>query len=159
MSVVGNSYLIPLVKGRSDLLRIPKEVVNDLGIEEPATVILAKPDGRKLTVRYNPIDRTIVGLKEWLKTCNDENIKSVRLTASSINPLSFAVDFSDQASDLVSSIGDVNTTLASNNQNGARFGGLTNSTAYNIQANVRTFMSFTSVISAADRVLLNTLTV
>ena len=108
MSVVGNSYLIPLVKGRSDLLRIPKEVVNDLGIEEPATVILAKPDGRKLTVRYNPIDRTIVGLKEWLKTCNDENIKSVRLTASSINPLSFAVDFSDQASDLVSSIGDVN---------------------------------------------------
>jgi hypothetical protein len=62
-------------------------------------------------------------------------------------------------SNTISSVGDVDTTLAGNTQNGARFGGLTNTTAYNIQANVRTFMSFTSVISAADRVLLNTLTV
>ena len=62
-------------------------------------------------------------------------------------------------SNTISSVGNVDTTLAGNSQVAARFGGLVNSTASSIQANVRTFMSFTSVISAADRVLLNTLTV
>lgn len=107
MSVVGNSYLIPLVKGRSDLLRIPEKMVNDLGIKDPITIVAMKPDGRKLPVRYNPIDRTIRGLDPWLKTCNDENIRSIRLKILSESPHTFAVEFSEEGPDLAGSREDV----------------------------------------------------
>jgi len=100
VSVVGNSYLIPLVKGRSGLLRIPEKMVNDLGIKDPITITATKPDGRKLTVRYNPIDRTILGLDTWLTTCNDENLRSIRLKILSERPYTFGVEFSDQATEL-----------------------------------------------------------
>jgi len=107
VSVVGNSYLIPLVKGRSDLLRIPEKMVNDLGIKDPITIVAMKPDGRKLPVRYNPIDRTIRGLDPWLKTCNDENIRSIRLKILSESPHTFAVEFSEEGPDLAGSREDV----------------------------------------------------
>jgi len=100
VSVVGNSYLIPLVKGRTDLLRIPQKLVNDLGIKDAITTTAMKPDGRKLPVRLNPIDRTIIGLESWLKTPTDEEVRSVRLEILSEHPYSFAVEFSEQAPDL-----------------------------------------------------------
>jgi len=103
VSAIDNSYLIPLIKGRSDLLRIPEKMVNDLGIKDPITIIAKKPDGRKLPVRYNPIDRTICGLDPWLKNCNDEDVRSVRLKILSEHPYSFAVEFSEQAPDLAGS--------------------------------------------------------
>jgi len=97
MSVVGNSYLIPLVKGRSDLLRIPEILVNDLGIKGTITTTTMKPDGRKLPVALNVKDRTISGLGSWLKTCDDENVKSVFLEILTDNPFTFSVRFSDKA--------------------------------------------------------------
>lgn len=107
MSVVGNSYLISLVKGKSNLLRIPEKLVDDLGITDPITIIAMKPDGRKLPVRYNPTDRTILGLGTWLKTCNDENIRSIRLKILSESPHTFAVEFSEEGPDLAGSREDV----------------------------------------------------
>lgn len=100
MNVVDNSYLIPLVKGRSDLLRIPKKLVNDLGIKNAFTTTALKPDGRKLPVQLNPVDRTLGGLYTWLNTRDDENIKSVRLTVLSEQPYTFFVEFSEEAPDL-----------------------------------------------------------
>jgi len=100
VSVVGNTYLIPLVKGRSDLLRIPKNLVNDLGIKNAFTTTALKPDGRKLPVQLNPVDRTLGGLCTWLKTRDDENIKSVRLIVLSEQPYTFSVEFSAEAPDL-----------------------------------------------------------
>jgi len=108
VSVVGNSYLIPSVKGRSDLLRIPEKMVNDLGIKDPIAIVAMKPDGRKLPVRYNPIDRTIRGLDPWLKTCDNENMRSVRLTVLSERPYTFSVEFSEQAPDLAGDKDNIN---------------------------------------------------
>jgi len=107
LSIVGKSYLIPLVRGKSDLLRIPEKMVKDLGIEEPITVRATKPDGCNLPIRYNPIDRTILGLGSWLKTCNDKEARSVRLEILSEDPCTFGVKFSDQAPDLA---GDTENT-------------------------------------------------
>ncbi len=107
MSVVGNSYLIPLVKGRSDLLRIPKRLADDLGIKDAITTTAMKPDRRKLPVALNVNDRTISGLGPWLRTCDDENIKSVRLEILSEHPYSFAIDFSDHTPDLARGREDV----------------------------------------------------
>ena len=104
MSVIGKSYLIPLVKGRSDLLRIPEELakdLNDLGIHGSITCSCSKPDGRKLPVRINTEDRTMIGLDSWLKEPKEEDIKSVRLEVKAINPYSFAVDFSKESPPLV----------------------------------------------------------
>ena len=100
MSVVGKSYLIPLVRGKSDLLRIPQELVNDLGISDTLVTTATKPNSRKETVRINPMDRTLLGLCAWLRTCDDENMRSVRLTLLSERPYTFSVEFSDQAPDL-----------------------------------------------------------
>jgi len=100
VSIVGNSYLIPLVKGRSGLLRIPEKMVKDLGTKDPIAIRATKPDGRDLPVRYNPMDRTILGLDSWLKTCDDESIRSISLEILSEHPYTFAIDFSDQAPDL-----------------------------------------------------------
>jgi len=100
MSIIGKSYLISLVKGRSDLLRIPEELakdLNDLGIHGFITCTCSKPDGRKLTVRINIEDRTIIGLESWLKEPKDEDIRSIRLEGKSDTPCSFAVDFSKEA--------------------------------------------------------------
>jgi len=82
-------------------------MVNDLGIKDPITIVAMKPDGRKLPVRYNPIDRTIRGLDPWLKTCNDENIRSIRLKILSESPHTFAVEFSEEGPDLAGSREDV----------------------------------------------------
>jgi len=101
MSVIGNSYLIPFVKGRSDLLRIPETLVNDLGIKDTITTTARTPHGRRLPVALNINDRTISGLGPWLRTCDDENIKSARLEILSEHPYSFAIEFSEQAQDLV----------------------------------------------------------
>lgn len=100
MSVVGKSYLISLVKGRSDLLRISEELakdLNDLGIHGAITCTCSKPDGRKLPVRIDAEDRTVVGLGSWLKEPKDEDVKSVRLEGKSDTPCSFAVDFSKES--------------------------------------------------------------
>ena len=100
MSIVGKSYLVPLVRGRSDLLRTPHELVNDLGISDTLVTTATKPNGRKETVRLNPMDRTLLGLRDWLKTCDKENLRSVRLTVISERPYTFSVEFSDQSPDL-----------------------------------------------------------
>jgi len=100
MSIIGKSYLIPLVKGRSDLLRIPEELakdLNDLGIHGSIVCTCLKPDGRQLTVRINTEDRTIIGLSSWLRELKDEDVKSVRLEGKSDTPCSFAVDFSKES--------------------------------------------------------------
>jgi len=100
VSIVGNSYLVPLVKGKSDLLRMPQELANDLGMQGPLTATAIMPSGRKLPIRLNTTDRTVVGLGPWLKTCENEDIRSVRFEILSDNPFTFAVDFSNQAPDL-----------------------------------------------------------
>ena len=100
MSVIGKSYLIPLVKGKSDLLRIPEELakdLNDLGIHGSITCTCSKPDGRKLPVRINTEDRTLIGLNDWLKEPKDEDIRSIRLEGKSDTPCSFAVAFSKES--------------------------------------------------------------
>jgi|GEM_PF-1357901 len=100
MSIIGKSYLIPLVKGKSDLLRIPEELakdLNDLGIHGSIVCTCLKPDDRKLPVRINTEDRTIIGLENWLRELKDEDVKSVRLEGKSDTPCSFAVDFSKES--------------------------------------------------------------
>jgi HJR/Mrr/RecB family endonuclease len=104
MSIIGKSYLIPLVKGKTDLLRIPEELVNDLmsvGIHGSIACTCSKPDGRKLPVRINTEDRTIIGLGSWLRELKDENIKSVCLEGKSDTPCSVAVGFSKESVHLV----------------------------------------------------------
>ncbi|GAH69589.1 unnamed protein product, partial [marine sediment metagenome] len=95
VSIVGKSYLIPLVRGKSDLLRIPQELVNDLGISETLITTVLKPNGRKETVRLNPMDRTLLGLCAWLRTCDDENMRSIRFTVRSEHPYTFSAEFSE----------------------------------------------------------------
>ena len=106
MSIIGKSYLISLVKGKSDLLRIPKELVrdfNDLGIDGSITCTCSKPDGRELPVRINTKDRTIIGLGPWLSESKDEDVKSIRLEGKSSTPCRLAVDFSKETVPPVSS--------------------------------------------------------
>ena len=100
MSVVSKSYLISLVKGRSDLLRIPEELakdLKDLGIENFIVCTCLKPDGYQLPVRFNTKDRTMMGLDSWLKETKDEDIKSIRLEGKSDTPCSFSVNFSKES--------------------------------------------------------------
>jgi HJR/Mrr/RecB family endonuclease len=97
VSIVGKSYLISLVRGNSDLLRIPEQLANDLGTKDTIETTAQKPDGRKLPIRLNLNDRIIMGLGPWIRTCDDENMRSVRLTVLSERPYTFSVEFSDQA--------------------------------------------------------------
>ena len=119
-SIVGKSYLIPLVRGKSDLLRIPQGLVNDLCINETLITTALKPNGRKETVRLNPMDRTLLGLCAWLRTCNEENMRSVRLTVRSEHPYTFSVEFSDQSPDLA---GDTENLKIHRSDKGLYLGG------------------------------------
>jgi len=96
VSIVGKSYLISLVKGTSDLLRIPEQLANDLGTKGIIETTAQKPDGRKLPIRLNLNDRTIIGLGPWIRTGDDEIMRSVRLKVLSERPYTFSVEFSDQ---------------------------------------------------------------
>ncbi len=97
MSIIGKSYLISLVKGRSDLLRIPEELAKDLIVHGSITCICSKPNGLKLSIRINTQDRTIVGLDPWLRELKDEDIKSLNLEGKSDAPCSFGVTFSKES--------------------------------------------------------------
>jgi HJR/Mrr/RecB family endonuclease len=123
MSIMGKSYLIPLVKGKSDLLRIPEELAKDLsnlGIHGSISCTCSKPDGRKLPVRINIGDRTIIGLESWLKEPKDEDIRSVRLEGKSDTPCSFAVDFSKES---VQPVGDTEPIKIHRPEQGLYLGG------------------------------------
>jgi len=107
VSVVGNSYLVPLIKGKRDLLRMPKKLAEDLGGHGSFPARLINKDNRSLSVRMNTDDRTIVGQGPWLTDIDNENIRSVCLKGLSENPLTFAFDFSEQAPDLAGVTADM----------------------------------------------------
>jgi len=89
-------YIIPLIRGRSDLVRIPQQMITDLNITIPITIRIKLPDEHVLPVRINPIDRTLTGLGPWLGEYkgSDEKI-ALCLTILSKNPLSVSVDYTD----------------------------------------------------------------
>lgn len=101
MHTNNNSYLISIVRGKSNLLRIPKELAGDLNFQGSKNVITILPNNRKLSVRVNVDDRTIMGLGPWLKSKNDENIRSIRLKIIDRNPYTFGVEFSKEAPNVV----------------------------------------------------------
>jgi len=109
LSIIGKSYLIPLVKGKSDLLRMPKKLAVDLGEQGSFVATIINQDNRKLPVRMNTDDRTVgPGLGPWLKDINNENIRSVCLTGNSENPYTFDFKFSEQAPDLAGDTENIN---------------------------------------------------
>ncbi len=61
------SYHLSLVRGRTDLLRIPEDLAADLGGEGGVKGTANTPSGRKWPVTINLRDRTIIGLGLWLK--------------------------------------------------------------------------------------------
>ncbi|MFA5553843.1 MAG: helicase HerA-like domain-containing protein [Phycisphaerae bacterium] len=99
MSIIGKLYLIPLIKGKTDLLRIPKELAKDLadsGIHSSVNCICSNRDKHKLSVRINIQDRTIIGLEPWLRELKDEDIKSLSLEGENDTPCSFGFNFSKE---------------------------------------------------------------
>jgi len=89
-------FVIPIIRGRSDLVRIPQQMITDLNIITPITIRIKLPDEHVLPVRINPIDRTLTGLGPWLGEYkgSDEKI-ALCLTILSKNPLSVSVDYTD----------------------------------------------------------------
>lgn len=89
-------FIIPLIRGRSDLVRIPQQMITDLKIVSPITVRIKLPDEHVLPVRINPIDRTLTGLGPWLGEYkgSDEKI-ALCLTILSKNPLSVSIDYTE----------------------------------------------------------------
>jgi len=59
-------FIIPLIRGRTDLVRIPQQMISYLDITTPITVRIKLPDEHVLPVRINPTDRTLTGLGPWL---------------------------------------------------------------------------------------------
>jgi len=103
MTIQSKSFLIPLLKGKTDLIRIPKELADDLDFQGSITALVILPNNHKLNVCINVDDRTIIGLAPWLKTVDDDRIRSIRLKILDRNPYTFEVDFSEKAADIVES--------------------------------------------------------
>jgi len=96
MSIANNSYFIPLVKGSSELLRIPLGLAKDLGNQESLNAIAITPDGHNYPVHLNLSNRTLIGLGPWQNTLKDNKIKSICLEVIKEYPLKFNVSFSEQ---------------------------------------------------------------
>jgi HJR/Mrr/RecB family endonuclease/TolA-binding protein len=99
-----DKFVIPLVRGRTDLLRIPQQTVTDLEIVSPITVRIKLPDEHVLPVRINPIDRTLTGLGPWFSNCKDSDERTALcFTVLSKEPLSLSVDYTDDIPPLTAS--------------------------------------------------------
>jgi len=103
VGIVGKSYLLSLVKGKSDLLRMPKELAADLGGDKALEGTVTMADGRKLVARFNAIDRTVIGFGPWLKPADEDNARSVRLTGTEDRPVTFRFEFSEEPAKVVDS--------------------------------------------------------
>jgi len=93
------SYHLSLVRGRTDLLRIPEDLAADLGGEGAVTGMASIAPGHKLPVRINLRDRTILGLGPWLKRQAEEGAESVVLHIVSKKPFQCAVALSSKRPD------------------------------------------------------------
>jgi len=75
-----NLFNIPLIFGKSDLLRLSKDLNIALGLKDRMKGIARLPDGRDLPIIINPVHETIVGLGPWFAECDTSKYNSVEIT-------------------------------------------------------------------------------
>lgn len=92
MSEESNKYYISPKSGPSGLLRVSSALVAEFLGETTVHGRARMPDGREFPIVLNVADRTLDGLKQWMKSIGDEDYHSLCITVCTRRPMLLRVD-------------------------------------------------------------------